>query len=234
LHLKGYLTAGLGACCLLVFLFSLIAEEIVLDRRDRFDRAVSADINAYANPHITEIVRDVTVLGSTVAGAVLCALMLGWLALRRQWATATVVAIAFLGAKLLESALKSGFERARPDVFPHLAPAGGYSFPSGHTMTAVITYGLLAVVVADHLRGRSRLVPPLLATVIVITVGFSRVYLGVHYLTDVIAGMLVASICLIAAMLALRLCDRCRQPVALPALTRRSAGTRHPEPNGNS
>ncbi len=75
-------------------------------------------------------------------------------------------------------------------------------------MTAVITYGLLAAVLVSQLRGRARYVPPVIAAIIIMAVGFSRIYLGVHYLTDVLAGTLVAGACLILAIAALS-CSMC-------------------------
>jgi undecaprenyl-diphosphatase len=74
-------------------------------------------------------------------------------------------------------------------------------------MTAVITYGLLAAVLMSRLNGRARYVPPVLAAMVIASVGFSRIYLGVHYLTDVLAGTLVAGACLILAVAALHLLD---------------------------
>jgi membrane-associated phospholipid phosphatase len=79
-------------------------------------------------------------------------------------------------------------------------------------MTAVITYGLLAAVLVSQLGGRARYVPPVIAAVIVLAVGFSRIYLGVHYLTDVLAGTLVAGACLILAIVALHLPDPREMP----------------------
>jgi undecaprenyl-diphosphatase len=215
---RGYgadgLAVGALACLFLVLSFVVLGVEVVEDRRDGFDRAVSLAVNERARPWLTEAVQTVTHLGATNVAAPLCLAMIAWLAARRRGSAALLVAAVWPGAQVLGAVLKEGFQRARPDFFPHLAPSSGYAFPSGHTTTAVITYGLLAFLLARHLRGRARLVPPILAAVIAGAVGFSRVYLGVHYPTDVIGGVLLAGAWLIVALLALHRLDRPAPPTA--------------------
>lgn len=189
-------------------LFLVLAEEVVLDGRGWLDRTTSIEVREYATPERTEAVRAMTELGSSWIAAIVCGSILLWLVWHRRFSTALAIGGVFLFAKVLETGLKLTFERARPTVVPHLQDAGGYSFPSGHTMTAVITYGLLAAVLVGQLSGRMRLVPPVIAALLIAAVGFSRVYLGVHYLTDVLAGTLVAGACLILAVAALHLLDR--------------------------
>ncbi|MEZ4532998.1 MAG: phosphatase PAP2 family protein [Thermomicrobiales bacterium] len=192
-------------------LFALLAEEVVMDRRYWLDRTTSLELRQFATSDRTEAVRAITELGASWCAAIVCGSILLWLVWHRRFSTAVAIGGIFVLAKALETGLKLTFERARPSVVPHLQDAGGYSFPSGHTMTAVITYGLLAAVLVSQLRGRARYVPPVMAALIVAAVGFSRVYLGVHYLTDVLAGTLVAGACLILAITALHTLDR--QPV---------------------
>jgi undecaprenyl-diphosphatase len=200
------------AVATLMALFFVLAEEVVLDGRVWLDRTISTEVRQYATPERTEAVRTLTELGSSWFAAIICGSILLWLLWQRRWSTAMAIGGIFLVAKLLETGLKVSFERARPTVVPHLTEAGGYSFPSGHTMTAVITYGLLAAVLMSHLRGRARYVPPMVAALVIAAVGFSRVYLGVHYLTDVLAGTLVAGVCLILALSALFLLDQPSPP----------------------
>ncbi len=210
--LRTWLVVAFGGVVALFALFGVLAEEVVMDGRYWLDRTTSLEIRQYATPDRTEAVRATTELGSSWLAAIICGGILLWLCWQRRFSTAVAIGGIFVIAKLLESGLKLFFERARPSVVPHLQDAGGYSFPSGHTMTAVITYGLLAAVLVNQLRGRARYVPPVVAAFIIMAVGFSRIYLGVHYLTDVLAGTLVAGACLILAVAALYLLDPREHP----------------------
>jgi membrane-associated phospholipid phosphatase len=205
--LQTWLALALSGVLALFALFAILAEQVVLDGRNWLDRTISMELRQFATSDRTEAVRAVTELGSSWFAAIVCGGILLWLVWQRRFNTAVAIGGIFFVAKLLETGLKLTFERARPSVVPHLQDAGGYSFPSGHTMTAVITYGLLAAVLVSQLGGRARYVPPVIAAVIVLAVGFSRIYLGVHYLTDVLAGTLVAGACLILAIVALHLPD---------------------------
>lgn len=205
--LRSRVALALAGVIGLFALFALLAEEVVMDGRNWLDRTTSLELRQYATSDRTEAVRAITELGSSWFAAIVCGGILLWLLWQRRFSTAIAIGGVFLLAKLLETGLKLTFERARPSVVPHLQDAGGYSFPSGHTMTAVITYGLLAAVLVGQLRGRRRYIPPVVAALIILAVGFSRVYLGVHYLTDVLAGTLVAGACLILAIAALSWID---------------------------
>jgi membrane-associated phospholipid phosphatase len=205
--LQTWLALALSSVLALFALFAILAEQVVLDGRNWLDRTISMELRQFATSDRTEAVRAVTELGSSWFAAIVCGGILLWLVWQRRFNTAVAIGGIFFVAKLLETGLKLTFERARPSVVPHLQDAGGYSFPSGHTMTAVITYGLLAAVLVSQLGGRARYVPPVIAAIIILAVGFSRVYLGVHYLTDVLAGTLVAGACLILAIVALHLPD---------------------------
>jgi membrane-associated phospholipid phosphatase len=205
--LQTWLALALSGVLALFALFAILAEQVVLDGRNWLDRTISMELRQFATSDRTEAVRAVTELGSSWFAAIVCGGILLWLVWQRRFNTAVAIGGIFFVAKLLETGLKLTFERARPSVVPHLQDAGGYSFPSGHTMTAVITYGLLAAVLVSQLGGRARYVPPVIAAIIILAVGFSRVYLGVHYLTDVLAGTLVAGACLILAIVALHLPD---------------------------
>jgi membrane-associated phospholipid phosphatase len=210
--LQTWLALALSSVLALFALFAILAEQVVLDGRNWLDRTISMELRQFATSDRTEAVRAVTELGSSWFAAIVCGGILLWLVWQRRFNTAVAIGGIFFVAKLLETGLKLTFERARPSVVPHLQDAGGYSFPSGHTMTAVITYGLLAAVLVSQLGGRARYVPPVIAAIIILAVGFSRVYLGVHYLTDVLAGTLVAGACLILAIVALHLPDPREMP----------------------
>lgn len=109
--------------------------------------------------------------------------------------SAMLVLLSVSGASSIGLALKSLYERGRPELSVGLDyMAGFYSYPSGHAITAVSFYGVLAVLTARHLTGRTRWTVVGLGAIFALLLGFSRLYLGVHYPSDVVAGYLVGTI----------------------------------------
>ncbi|WP_442580540.1 phosphatase PAP2 family protein [Mesorhizobium sp. ASY16-5R] len=140
-------------------------------------------------PWMAEAVRDLTALGSGSVLVFVTAATIGYLLLTGRRAAALFVLVAVAGGQLLSSLLKLGIDRPRPELVPHLAEVYTLSFPSGHAMLSAVTYltlGALAARVApNRTAGIYLLFLALLATFLV---GASRVYLGVHWPSDVLAG----------------------------------------------
>jgi len=137
---------------------------------------------------------DVTSLGSVTVLTLITVLAVAFLVAVRKHTTAIFVAIAVSSGALVGSALKSLFFRARPDVVPHLVHVSSASFPSGHAMNSAVVYLTLATLLARSQQAvRVRIF--LLATAIFLTmlVGISRVFLGVHWPSDVVAGWSVGA-----------------------------------------
>ena len=136
-----------------------------------------------------DTVRDATALGSAFVLVLMTALILGYLCLLRHYRIAVLIAAATAGGGLLNSALKNTFDRARPDGALHATKVATSSFPSGHAMAASIFYLTAGALLARTAKRRREKVY-LIATAIFLTlmIAFSRVYLGVHYPTDVLAG----------------------------------------------
>lgn len=156
---------------------------------------------------LEEMLRDFTALGGTGVLTLLTLAVIGFLLVARAPRVALAVALAVGGGILLSMLLKSGFDRPRPDLVPHGGLVYTASFPSGHSMMAATVYLTLAALVSRVVR-RRRLRAYLVATAVLLTlvVGFSRVYLGVHWPTDVLAGWTVGAIwALGASVLMLRL-----------------------------
>lgn len=138
---------------------------------------------------LEEAVRDITALGSVVvlvlvtAAAIFYLLLIGW------WRQALVVLVAVGGGQIVSSLLKLGIDRPRPDLVSHLVNVQTLSFPSGHAMMAAVTYLTLGSMLAGIVPGRSTRIYVLgVAILITLLVGVSRVYLGVHWPSDVLAG----------------------------------------------
>jgi undecaprenyl-diphosphatase len=135
------------------------------------------------------IVRDITALGSAVVLVLLILLILGFLLMSGRLRVAALLAIATAGGQALNLGLKNSFARARPDSALHLVEETSTSFPSGHSMASSIFYltiGALLARTASRRREKTYFVSA--ALLITFLIGFSRVYLGVHYPTDVLAG----------------------------------------------
>jgi undecaprenyl-diphosphatase len=181
--------------------FISLAEEVNEGETQAFDRAVilalrnPADLSDPLGPRwFEEMVRDVTALGSNVVLAFVTVAVIGFLALARKRGAALLVLVSVLGGSLLGDILKLVFARPRPDLVPHGAEVYTMSFPSNHAMGAAVTYLTLGALLA-RLQVSPRVKGYFLAVSVILTaaVGLSRVYLGVHWPTDVLAGWSVGA-----------------------------------------
>ncbi|WP_404308435.1 phosphatase PAP2 family protein [Neorhodopirellula lusitana] len=138
---------------------------------------------------VEEMARDVTAMGSVVVLTVLTAITAGYLKLTQQRWIAIFVVLAIVGGTLVSVAMKSGFDRPRPDLVPHETRIYTQSFPSGHSaMSAMVFLTLGALVARIQATRTTRAYFLVVAFLLTASVGVSRVYLGVHWPTDVVAG----------------------------------------------
>jgi undecaprenyl-diphosphatase len=138
---------------------------------------------------VEEMGRDLTALGSMSVLTLITLAALGYLLLAGRNRTTLFTLIAVSGGMLLSTLLKMGFDRARPDLVPHGSTVYTASFPSGHSMMAAVTYLTLAAILTRvHAEPLLKAYLLIVAAVITLLVGVSRVYLGVHWPTDVLAG----------------------------------------------
>jgi undecaprenyl-diphosphatase len=140
-------------------------------------------------PWVAEAVTDVTALGGTpiLVGVILCAL--GYLVLMQRYGAAVLVLGASAGGGLLSLVLKEFFGRMRPGVVPHLVTVDGLSFPSGHSMASAVIYLTLGALLARFAaRRRVRIYVVGVSLLLTFLIGVTRVFLGVHYPSDVLAG----------------------------------------------
>lgn len=151
-----------------------------------------------------ELIRDVTALGGVFVLVLVTALVAGFLAIQKCYHAMWFILISTLGGLAASSALKELFDRPRPDIVPHLSHVHTSSFPSGHSMLSAVVYLTLASLLV-RLVDRKRLKFYILGSALLITglVGISRVIVGVHYPTDVLAGwsagLCWATLCSVAA-----------------------------------
>jgi undecaprenyl-diphosphatase len=156
------------------------------------DQDICDWFNAHRTHTMTQLMRDVTALGGVAVLTLVVLFALGLLLAVRRYRTAVFVLIAVLGGSLLADVVKRAIGRDRPEVLdpelkvllPHSA-----SFPSGHSMLSAVVYLTLALLVAGRLQGR-RIHMYLIGWSLLLTflIGLSRMYLGMHYFTDVLGG----------------------------------------------
>jgi len=175
----------------MTLVLAALAEQVMTGRPlTDFDQQLSAWIARNRTSQLNLFFIVVTSLGST-AVATIIAVVLGVYLLRRKqryWFAAMTLTIA--GGALLNRYLKLAFQRARPELDDPIRSFAGYSFPSGHTVTATVVYGTLALFLFTRFKTfQSRALVLGLAAWVIMMVGFSRIYLGAHYLTDVLAAM---------------------------------------------
>jgi len=140
-------------------------------------------------PWLVAVSTDVTALGGTTVLVIVLVIVVGYLALEHRYAEVLLIAVAASVGGALSEILKLWFDRARPDVVPHLVSVASASFPSGHSMLAVVTYLTLGALMARFAtRRRLRTYCIGVSLVLALVIGVTRVYLGVHYPTDVLAG----------------------------------------------
>lgn len=183
----------LGVALAALLFFAWLAGAVLEGTLEPLDLAFRGAVHDHAFPALTFAMRALTWAGSAAVLAPLTLLLaVRWVGQGRRRA-ALLFVVAVLGAELLEQALKLAFHRPRPEPFFNLAAPFGYSFPSGHALVSCCFYGLLAA----NARRRQPLAW-LAAALLVALIGFSRVYLGVHYPSDVIAGYAAAVVWLLA------------------------------------
>jgi membrane protein DedA with SNARE-associated domain/membrane-associated phospholipid phosphatase len=183
----------LGALILIgaTWLFGAIAEDVVSgDSLTLVDVQVAAWLHARATPRLTTVMLLITRLGSTAVVSGITSLMALFLLWRRQWYGLLALIVTVPGGMVLNGLLKDAFDRARPHFTNPLVTLSSYSFPSGHTMAATVLYGVLAAFAVWTFRAwRWRVLAVLIAVFLLVLVGFSRLYLGAHYLSDVLGAI---------------------------------------------
>jgi undecaprenyl-diphosphatase len=195
------LLAGLGAVSAALLGFAELAEEVLEGETGAFDRAVLLAFRDRSDPSrllgpdwLHEAARDITALGSYPVLTLVTLGVAGFLALQGRRGAPTLVLASVLGGTVISTLLKSLFDRPRPDVVPHAVEVFTASFPSGHAMLSAVVYLTLGGLLA-RIQPRRRVKAWLLAYAasLALLVGLSRIYLGVHWPSDVAGGWVLGS-----------------------------------------
>lgn len=190
------------ACVSSAWLFIELADEVREGETETFDRAVLRafrSVDNLADPlgprRVEEAVRDITALGSVTVLSLFALVASGFLLFTRRYNAFLLLASALCGGLLLNWSLKNYFDRPRPEYVTQLHYVDSHSFPSGHALLATVVYlsiGALAARLVARRRQKIYIVGA--AVFLSALVGVSRVYLGVHYPTDVLAGWTVGTL----------------------------------------
>lgn len=201
-YLGLHLTVGLLISIAGLWLFAGVTEDVLHhDPLTVFDIAVLRLLRSHATDLGDRIFSAISLLGSPVAMGVLAAVVGTTLAIKRQWILVSGWLAAFAGAGVLTAALKNVIKRSRPIGAERFLYGESFSFPSAHALGSLIAYGMLAYLLLRVFHRRSQqLLIVAAACVLVVAIGFSRLYLGVHYFSDIIggyaAGLLWLSACI--------------------------------------
>ena len=209
-HEIAWLLVGLGGCILLL-VFLKLASEVMEGETLAFDKRIvlafrkADDLSRPIGPAwIESSLLDLTALGGPTVITLVVLAVVGFLVLQARYHSAVAIILTAASGEVLNAALKSLFMRPRPDVVPHLRLAFETSFPSGHAMQSAIIYLTMgAMLMRLSERRLTKIYCCTVAMLATFLVGLSRVYLGVHYPTDVLAGWIVgllwASVCWLVA-----------------------------------
>jgi membrane-associated phospholipid phosphatase len=183
--------------------FFEIADNFNSSQIHHFDSVIITYIQGYISAPVTSVMLWITFLGSTKWVAIITLLMVILLFIMRHRLLSIYLALTVaIGAGVFNQVLKYIFKRARPDIH-RVIQEQGYSFPSGHSMGSMILYGSLAFILFKlykHLW--AKIVGAFLAVLLILCVGISRIYLGVHYPSDVVGGYSAGAVWVIISIVA--------------------------------
>jgi len=184
-----FLVAGIIIAAIGTILFGKLAQTVMEGSTQAFDEALLRWLGRQHTPLMDSLMLEVTALGTGIVVMTIVGIAALFLSLTRHRYSALLLLAATAGGLFLNTALKFFFDRPRPQVFEWGTHAATSSFPSGHAMSAAIVYSTVAYLAARlHKRVWARWITLMIAAVIIILICASRMYLGVHYPSDVLAG----------------------------------------------
>jgi membrane-associated phospholipid phosphatase len=197
-------TVGLVVCLGILLSLGWLCQEVWEKEAFGLDTTVLLWLHQWANPVLDAVMLKITRLGNPKVVVVVVVISLGWLWWRQRRLEAKAFAIACLGALILNQGLKLFFAKPRPQLWTHLISESSFSFPSGHALGSLVLYGFLAYLLALQSPRFSGWIYGI-ATAVIGAIGISRLYLGVHWPTDIIAGYAVGYLWLIICITMLKL-----------------------------
>lgn len=202
---RRHASSGLWWAVVLFTLVGILALIVKSGTTDGWEASWLRAIRAFASPPVTGAMRFLTVVGGSGGLIGIWFVISFWWWKQARPRLIGWLAGALAGAAGLEYVLKHLVDRTRPIVVPYLAPHSGLSFPSGHATASLAFFGMLAILLAHRSRSLAKAPIYIASGLLVGLVGFSRIYLGVHWPTDVLGGYLLGG-----AWLAFLVCARLR------------------------
>jgi membrane-associated phospholipid phosphatase len=189
-----HLTAGIIVLVIAGLLFALVAANVVNGGGlTSIDVQLAQWLHEHSRPRLTQCLLALSHLHEPIGLSVVSALITLYLIWKKRWYAALAALLVVQGGMLLNLLVKQAFHRARPSFENPLVTLTTYSFPSGHVVASTVFYGVLAALLISQTTSRVRACfIALTALVMVVLIAFSRMYLGAHYLSDVLAGILEA------------------------------------------
>ena len=189
------LLAGLVCAGGALIFFASLADEMAEGEVRRFDDWVRDGIHQSSTPAVTFAMRGVTILGGPLVLFSLSLVVGVGFFVKKNYRSMIFLIATIVGSSLLNEVLKLSFHRTRPLPFFDLRAPNSYSFPSGHALMSFCFYSSMAALISRRSKSRAvRITVWALASVLILTIGISRIYLGVHYPSDVVAGYAAAFI----------------------------------------
>ncbi len=191
----GRLSRGFIVCLVGVAAFGLLADEMGEGDTARFDSFIREGVNSFSTPALTNLAIFFSFIGDWPFLTILGFAIFGFLLYIKWKREAVIFFITNIGELILNISLKLIYQRQRPDPLFEYALPDSYSFPSGHALGALCFFGILAWLVAANVKSTmGKIELYVTAAFLILSIGLSRIYLGVHYPSDILAGYLVASV----------------------------------------
>jgi len=189
------LLAGLVCAAGALIFLATLADEIAEGDAARFDDSVRDGIHGFATPAVTFAMRGVTILGGPLVLFSLSLVVGVGFFVKKNYRAMMLLIATIVGSSLLNEVLKASFHRTRPLPFFDITAPNSYSFPSGHALMSFCFYSSMAALISARSKSRAvRVTVWALALLLIAAIGISRIYLGVHYPSDVVAGFAAAFI----------------------------------------
>ena len=178
---------GLFSCLLITYIVAEISDEVLEQEAFAFDKTILLWIHSWANPVLDRLMQTITRLNDPNVVSVIAAVALILLLWQRCYPEAKTFVINCAGGVILSYGLKSVFGKVRPDLWQSAIEEVSFSYPSGHALGSTVLYGFLAYLFATRFPNLSLLIY-FIAMILIGIIGISRLYLGVHWPTDIIGG----------------------------------------------